>query len=291
MDALRITNLTKHFGSTVAVNDVSFSVASGEVMGFLGPNGAGKSTTLRMALGLLRPDAGEVRVLGHPAGSSAARAATAYVPGETSLWGQLTGAETIELLGALHGSIDAVYRDSLIERFELDPTKRVRAYSKGNKQKVALVAAFATRADVILLDEPTSGLDPLMEQVFRQCVSDAVERGAAVLLSSHMLGEVDRLCTNVAMIKDGRLVDVANITTLRAAAGQLVVVTGDVGSLNNLEGVDEVGRDGNTTTIRVTGDMGALIQRLAEGRVTNLETRESTLEEIFLSFYDTATTR
>jgi ABC-2 type transport system ATP-binding protein len=130
-----------------------------------------------------------------------------------------------------------------------------------------------------------------MEQVFRQCVSDAVERGAAVLLSSHMLGEVDRLCTNVAMIKDGRLVDVANITTLRAAAGQLVVVTGDVGSLNDVEGVDEVSRDGDTTTIRVTGDMGALIQRLAEGRVTNLETRESTLEEIFLSFYDTAATQ
>ena len=165
---LSLQSLTKNFDTTVAVRDVSLEVNAGQVVGFLGPNGAGKTTTLRLALGLLRPTAGTATVLGHPAGSDAARAATAYVPGDVTMWPQLTGEETINFLLTLHGTKNDTYRDELIERFELNPRKRLRAYSKGNRQKVALVAAFATQAPLLLLDEPTSGLDPLMDLVFRQ---------------------------------------------------------------------------------------------------------------------------
>ena len=174
--ALDINDMVKDFGTTRAVDHVSLSLEPGEVVGFLGPNGAGKSTTLRLALGLLRPTSGSVHVLGFPAGSDEARARVAYVAGDVSLWPQLTGEDTLTLLASLHGSTDGAYTTELIERFELDTRKRLRAYSKGNRQKVALIGAFATRAEVLLLDEPTSGLDPLMERVFRECVVEARER-------------------------------------------------------------------------------------------------------------------
>ena len=175
--ALDIRDLVKDYGGTRAVDHVTLHLEPGEVLGFLGPNGAGKSTTLRLALGLLRPTSGTVTVRGHPAGSDEARASVAYVAGDVALWPQLTGADTLTLLASLRGGTDAAYASQLVERFELDTRKRMRAYSKGNRQKVALIGAFATRAAVLLLDEPTSGLDPLMDRVFRECVVEARERG------------------------------------------------------------------------------------------------------------------
>jgi len=284
--ALALHALTKHFGTVPAVLDVSLEVEPGQVMGFLGPNGAGKSTTLRLALGLLRADAGSAQVLGHPAGSPAARASVAYVPGDVTLWPQLTGAETIGFLGSLHGSLDESYRDELVERFELNPDKRLRAYSKGNRQKVALVAAFATRAPLLLLDEPTSGLDPLMERVFRECVAEASQRGQAILLSSHILSEVEHLCSNVAMIRSGRLVSVAEISSLRARVGIEFDVTGPNLDMTNVEGVSVIATLPDGVRVKVTGEPGPFFAAVAASPVTALTSRESSLEEIFLGFYD-----
>jgi ABC-2 type transport system ATP-binding protein len=284
--ALEARKLTKDFAGSLAVDSLDLSVDGGEVVGFLGPNGAGKSTTLRMLLGLLRPTSGEASILGHPAGSAYARERTAYVSGDVSLWPQLTGREAISFLGSLHGSLDAAYRDRLIESFELDANKRIRAYSKGNRQKVALVAAFATRAEVLLLDEPTSGLDPLMERVFRDCIIEAQRRGQAVLLSSHMIAEVEHLCGRVAMIRAGKLVSVADVEELRAHVGTEFEITGDVGDLHGVPGVTSVSALPDGVRVQVVGSPDALLRVLAKAHVTSLHTREASLEEIFLSFYD-----
>ena len=238
--AIEAHDLSKSFAGVRAVDALNLHVDAGEVVGFLGPNGAGKSTTLRMLLGLLRPDAGSATILGQPCGSAFARQRTGFVPGDVALWPQLTGREALALLASLHGSNDDAYRDELIERFELDPEKRIRAYSKGNRQKVALVSAFATRADVLLLDEPTSGLDPLMERVFRECVGEAVARGQAILLSSHMLAEVEHLCHRVAMIKEGELFTVADVEELRARVDVEFDIVGEVGDLSGVAGVESV---------------------------------------------------
>ena len=220
--AIEARGLSKSFGGVLAVDSLDLVVDPGEVVGFLGPNGAGKTTTLRLLLGLLRPTSGEATILGRACGSLFARQHVGYVAGDVALWPQLTGRETLTLLASLHGSNDDAYRDLLIERFELDPDKRIRAYSKGNRQKVAIIAALATRADVLLLDEPTAGLDPLMERAFRESVAETQQRGQAVLLSSHMLSEVEQLCARVAMIRAGRLVTVANVS-IPTIAGDLGV--------------------------------------------------------------------
>ncbi len=282
---LSLQSLTKNFDTTVAVRDVSLEVNAGQVVGFLGPNGAGKTTTLRLALGLLRPTAGTATVLGHPAGSDAARAATAYVPGDVTMWPQLTGEETINFLLTLHGTKNDTYRDELIERFELNPRKRLRAYSKGNRQKVALVAAFATQAPLLLLDEPTSGLDPLMDLVFRQCVEEAAQRGQAVFLSSHILSEVDQLCSDVAMIRGGRLVSVAKISELRDRIGTEFDVFGSSLSFDDIEGVTVVSPLSGGLRVKVAGDLTAFFASLGRQGVTGLTSRESSLEEIFLAHY------
>ncbi len=284
--ALEAVRLSKHFGPTRAVDDLNLAVDAGEVVGFLGPNGAGKTTTLRLLLGLLHPTSGTASILGHRAGSDDARRVAAFVPGEVVLWPQLTGLEAISLLGSLHGEFDAAYRDELIERFELDPGKRIRAYSKGNRQKVALVSAFMTRAPVLLLDEPTAGLDPLMERVFRDCVLDAQRRGQAVLLSSHLLAEVQHLCERVAMIREGRLVTVSAIDELRAVAGVELDVAGTFDDLASVPGVSVVATEGDEVRVRVTGPIEPLLAVLGRGRVTSLRTHETSLEEIFLSYYD-----
>ncbi len=278
----------KDYGATRAVDHVSLQLAPGEVMGFLGPNGAGKSTTLRLALGLVRPTSGSVSVLGHPAGSDEARARVAYVAGDVSLWPQLTGADTLTLLGSLRGGVDEAYRDRLIERFELDTRKRMRAYSKGNRQKVALIGAFATRADVLLLDEPTSGLDPVMDRVFRECVIEARDRGQAILLSSHMLSEVEHLCSRVAMIRSGRLFNVADVKELQRRVGVEFDVIGEVGDLGTVPGVTHVESLPDGVRVRVVGSPQAFFAALAAARVTSVHGRESSLEEIFLGFYDDA---
>jgi ABC-2 type transport system ATP-binding protein len=214
--AVRTQDLTKHYGSVVALDGLDLSVAQGEVFGFLGPNGAGKSTTIRLLLGLARATRGCAHVMGI-AVSDVARAHRhlAHVPGDVALWPQLTGAETLTLLGNLSGGVDRAYRDELVERFEVDLDKRARSYSKGNRQKIALVAAFMTRPDVLLLDEPTSGLDPLKMEVFQEVVLEAAARGQTVFLSSHMLDEVEDVCARVAILREGRLVVVAPLDELR----------------------------------------------------------------------------
>jgi ABC-2 type transport system ATP-binding protein len=287
--ALEARELTKRFSDTLAVNNLNLTVDAGEVVGFLGPNGAGKSTTLRMLLGLLRPSSGEALILGHPAGSTFAREHTAYVSGDVALWPQLSGSEAIALLGALHRSSDDSYRDTLIERFELDPGKRIRAYSKGNRQKVALVAAFATRADVLLLDEPTSGLDPLMERAFRECILEAQQRGQAILLSSHMIDEVEHLCARVAMIRAGLLVSIADVEVLRQHIGTEYEITGDIGDVKGVQGVTSVTPLPDGARVQISGSPDALLRFLATSHVTSLHSRQASLEEIFLSFYDEAT--
>ena len=283
---LDIRDLVKDYGSTRAVDHVTLALHAGEVLGFLGPNGAGKSTTLRLALGLLRPTSGTVTVMGHPAGSPLARRAVAYVPGDVSLWPQLTGEETLTLLASLHGSGDDTYAKELIERFELDPRKRMRAYSKGNRQKVALIAAFATRAEILLLDEPTSGLDPLMERVFRECILEARDRSQAVLLSSHMLSEVEHLCSRVAMIRSGKLFTVADVAELQSRVGVEFDVVGEVEDLSGVAGVTHV--EGLPDGVRVTvlGPPHEFFAALAKSRVSSVHGREASLEEIFLNFYD-----
>lgn len=288
--AVEAKDLSKSFGEVRAVDSLSLCVDAGEVVGFLGSNGAGKSTTLRLLLGLLRPSSGEATILGHPAGSSHARQHVAYVPGDVALWPPLTGREAIALLASLHGSMDVKYRDQLFEQFELDPEKRIRAYSKGNRQKVAIIAAFATRAEVLLLDEPTAGLDPLMERVFRECVVEAQQRGQAMLLSSHMLSEVEHLCARVAMIRSGRLVTIADVEDLRSHVALEFEVVGTVGDLSGVTGVLKVTPTTDGVRIQISGPPGPLLEALAQQRVTSLRTREASLEEIFLSYYDEAPT-
>src|SRR5918992_5124598 len=216
-NAISISGLVKSFGSVRALDGLDLQVAEGEVHGFLGPNGAGKSTTIRVLLGLLRADAGETRLLGSDPWTDAValHRRLAYVPGEVNLWPNLSGGEAIDLFGRLRGGLDRARRDDLLERFELDPTKKCRTYSKGNRQKVAIVAAFASDVELYILDEPTSGLDPLMEAVFQDCVREVKHEGRTVLLSSHILAEVEALCDRVSIIRLGRTVETGTLAELR----------------------------------------------------------------------------
>jgi ABC-2 type transport system ATP-binding protein len=271
--AIEIQDLVKTFGPTRALDGLDLTVAEGEVHGFLGPNGAGKSTTIRILLGLYRADSGSARLLGgdpwHDVTTLHRR--IAYVPGDVTLWPNLSGGEVIDLLGRLRGGLDATRRDGLIERFELDPTKKGRAYSKGNRQKVALVAALASDAELLILDEPTSGLDPLMEEVFRECVQEERERGRTVLLSSHILAEVEALCDRVSIIRDGRTVESGTLQELR----HLTRTTIEAETL-----------DGEHVVERVEpGELQAVLERLVERGVKSLVSRPATLEEIFLRHY------
>src|SRR5215831_2578346 len=215
--AIRTEGLSKRFGSTDALIDLDLTVPRGEVIGYLGPNGAGKTTTIRLLLGLIRATAGRAEIFGVDAQSIPVEAhrRVAYVPGEANLWPSLTGTETLHLLGRVQGREDPAYRDQLIERFEFDPSKKVRTYSKGNRQKLILIAGLMGRADLLLLDEPTSGLDPLMERTFRVCVAEARDRGQTVFLSSHILSEVEALCDRVAILRSGRLAEVGKLAEMR----------------------------------------------------------------------------
>ena len=289
--AIECLGLTKRFGALTALDHLDLEVAPGEVFGFLGPNGAGKSTTLRLLLGLLRPSEGAARVMGVEVGAAReAHRHLAYVPGDVNLWGRLTGAECLELLGALHGGVDEGYRAELVERFELDLDRRARTYSRGNRQKVVLVAAFATRADVLLLDEPTSGLDPLMEQQFQRCVREATERGQTTFLSSHVLAEVEELCTRVGILRAGVLVEVAAIDQLRAmrATEVEVEVSGQAPDLRGVPGVDALVPTPTGLRLHLTGPPGPLLAALADADVLALRSREASLEEIFLAYYGEA---
>ena len=282
--------LSKRYGATLALEHLDLLVREGEVYGYLGPNGAGKTTTIRVLLGLHRPSSGRAEVFGVDAWAEPVRAhrRVAYVAGEPFLWPALNGAETLEFLARLHGGTDTAYRELLVERFELDTRKKVRALSKGNRQKVQLVAALATRADLLLLDEPTSGLDPLMEMAFRESVEEARRRGQTVFLSSHLLGEVEALCDRVGILRAGRLVDEGTLEQLRHLASQTVEVAfaGPPPAIAPLAGVRVERAGPNALRFEVSGPIGPLIAALAEHPVATLTSREPSLEEIFLHHYD-----
>jgi ABC-2 type transport system ATP-binding protein len=290
LKAIQAEGLTKRYGETLALDSLDLSIEPGEVYGYLGPNGAGKTTTIRCLLGIHRPTSGRAELFGVDAWGDPVRAhrRVAYVAGEPFLWPAMTGAQTLEFLARLHGGTDRAYRDELVQRFDLDTSKKVRALSKGNRQKVQLVAALATRADLLVLDEPTSGLDPLMEMVFRDCVTAAKARGQAVFLSSHILSEVEAVCDRVGILKEGKLVDQGTLAELRHLSTQTMDVTfeGQAPELPPLPGVQVHQAGPNALRFEVTGSVGPVVTALAGHPVTALVSREPSLEEIFLHHYD-----
>jgi len=288
--AIETQGLTKRYSATLALDGLNLTVTPGEVYGYLGPNGAGKTTTIRLLLGLHRPTAGRAALFGVDAWGDAVAAhrRVAYVAGEPFLWPALTSAETFEYMARLHGSTDRAYRDLLVERFQLDTNKKVRALSKGNRQKVQLVAAFASRADLLILDEPTSGLDPLMEMAFRQTVEEARACGQTVFLSSHILSEVEALCDRVGILREGRLVDEGTLAELRHLSAQTidVVFAGPAPTIGGLSGVAVERTGPNGLRFEVSGSPQRLLEQLVRYPIASLTSREPSLEEIFLHHYD-----
>jgi ABC-2 type transport system ATP-binding protein len=288
--AISVSGLVKTFGATRALDGLDLTVSTGEVHGFLGPNGSGKTTTIRVLLGLLRADAGEVRLLGgdpwHDAVELHRR--LAYVPGDVTLWPKLSGGEVIDLFGRLRGDLDPARRDALLQRFELDPTKKARTYSKGNRQKVALVAALASDAELLILDEPTSGLDPLMEAVFQETIREVVADGRTVLLSSHILAEVEALCERVSIIRAGRTVQSGTLAEMRHLTRTSITAetSRPATGIEGLAGVHDVRTEGSRVSFDVdTDQLDAVVRHLAEQGVRSLASHPPTLEELFLRHY------
>ncbi|WP_285777259.1 ABC transporter ATP-binding protein [Microtetraspora sp. NBRC 13810] len=291
-NAISVSGLVKTFGRTRALDGLDLTVRTGEVHGFLGPNGSGKSTTIRVLLGLLRADSGTARLLGGDPwrDATALHRRLAYVPGDVTLWPALSGGETIDLLGRMRGGLDPARRAGLIDRFELDPRKKGRAYSKGNRQKVALIAALASDVELLVLDEPTSGLDPLMEAVFQECVREERRAGRTVLLSSHVLGEVEALCDRVSIIRAGRTVESGTLAELRHLTRTSIEAEPSTAAprLAGLPGVHDVRVTGDRVSCQVDGDaLGAAVRELAATGVRSLVSRPPTLEEMFLRHYTT----
>lgn len=283
-------SLAKRFGAITALDGLDLEVTEGEIHGFLGPNGSGKTVTIRILLGLIRPDGGTATLFGADpwADAVALHRRLAYVPGDTNLWPNLTGGEIIDLLGHLRGGLDPARRAELIDRFDLDPRKKARAYSKGNRQKVALVAALASDAPLLILDEPTAGLDPLMEAVFQDTVLDTVAEGRTVLLSSHVLAEVERLCHRVTIIRKGRTVETGSLAEMRLVSRTTMTaeVTGDPAGLARLPGVYDVRVDGQRVMFEVDHEaLAAVAARLGELGLRSLQSSPPTLEELFLRHY------
>ncbi|MFJ7155234.1 ATP-binding cassette domain-containing protein [Streptomyces sp. NPDC101118] len=288
--AISVAGLHKSFGRTHALDGLDLTVGTGEVHGFLGPNGSGKSTTIRVLLGLLRADSGTALLLGGDPWKDAVELhrRIAYVPGDVTLWRNLTGGEVIDLYGRLRGGLDRARRAALVERFELDPAKKGRTYSKGNRQKVALVAAFASDAELLVLDEPTSGLDPLMEEVFRECVAEARAAGRTVLLSSHVLSEVEALCDRVSIIRSGRTVETGSLADLRHLTRTSVSaeLATPPNGLSRLPGVHDVDVQGLRVRLQVDTDkLDAVLRSLTGSGVRSLTSTPPTLEELFLRHY------
>jgi ABC-2 type transport system ATP-binding protein len=284
------SGLVKSFGSTRALDGVDLDVRAGEVYGFIGPNGAGKSTTIRALLGVLKPDAGEARVFGQDVWRDAVdiHKRIAYVPGDVNLWDNLTGGEIIDLFIRLRRGQGKQYKQELIEKFDFDPTKKSGTYSKGNRQKVALVAAFASDADLYILDEPTSGLDPLMELVFQDCVAKVKSEGKTILLSSHILSEVEKLCDRLSIIRKGKIIDTGTLGELRHLSRNNITVETEnpVPDLRGMKGVYDVAEKADAFTFRVDGDVtGAVMNVLAAAGITHITVTPPTLEELFLSHY------
>jgi ABC-2 type transport system ATP-binding protein len=290
MAAIEISQLRKSFGRVQALDGLELRVEAGEVAGFLGPNGSGKSTALRVLLGLLRADGGDVRILGSDPwrDAVAVHRRLAYVPGDVSLWPTLTGGEAIDLLGRLRGRTDRARKAELLERFELDPTKKGRAYSKGNRQKVALVAALCADVELLVLDEPTSGLDPLMEQVFQSCIREARDAGRSVLLSSHILAEVEKLCDTVTIIRAGRTVQTGTLAELRHLTRSTITATtgSDGTALGALPGVHDLHAEDGRVAFDVDGEhLPVVLQALSALDVRSLTSTPPSLEDLFLRHY------
>jgi ABC-2 type transport system ATP-binding protein len=289
-DAIRVSGLVKRFGDVTALDSLNLTVKTGEVHGFLGPNGAGKSTTIRILLGLLRRDGGEVTELGGDPWRDAValHGRLAYVPGDVNLWPNLSGGEVIDLFGSLRGGLDPRRRRTLLERFDLDPTRQCRTYSKGNRQKVALVAAFASDVELYVLDEPTSGLDPLMEQVFQDCVRELKAAGKTVLLSSHILAEAEALCDRVTIIRDGKDMETGTLAELRHLTRTSVQVEArrPISGLEALPGVHDVQVEGTRARFGVDSEkIAAALAHLLTFDVVTLTSTPPTLEQLFLRFY------
>ncbi|KRE92608.1 hypothetical protein ASG76_16730 [Nocardioides sp. Soil774] len=287
---IEVQGLVKSFGSVRALDGLDLEVSRGEIHGFLGPNGSGKSTTIRVLLGLLRANGGSVRLLGGDPWAQAAdlHRRLAYVPGELALWPNLTGGQVIDLLGRLRGGIDERRRADLIDMFELDPSKKGRTYSKGNRQKVALVAALASDVELLLLDEPTTGLDPLMEAVFRRCVDEFRDSGRSVLLSSHILAEVEELCDRVSIIRAGRRVETGSLADLRHLTRTTVrsETVRPPTALTGMAGVHDLAIDGNRAAFEVdTAELDPVLGVLREAGIRTLGATPPTLEELFLRHY------
>ncbi len=287
--AIRTEGLTKRYGGAVALDHLDLEVVPGEVLGYLGPNGAGKTTTIRLLLGLARPSEGHAQIFG----MDCARRPTethrrlAFVAGEANLWPSLTGGETLTLLSRVHGATDETYRGELTDRFDFDPTKKVRAYSRGNRQKLILIAALMVRPDLLVLDEPTSGLDPLMEQAFRVSIHEARDRGQTVFLSSHIMSEVEALCDRVALLRDGKLVEVGSLAEMQHLSALTVEArfSGSTPDLSGLDGITVVDTGPNMVRCHVRGSIEPLLRALVGTGVTGLLSREPSLEELFLAQY------
>ncbi|WP_406531052.1 ATP-binding cassette domain-containing protein [Streptomyces sp. I8-5] len=293
--AITVAGLHKSFGRTHALDGLDLTVETGEVHGFLGPNGSGKSTTIRVLLGLLRADSGAAQLLGRDPWHDAVELhrKVAYVPGDVTLWRNLSGGEVIDLYGSLRGGLDRTRRADLVDRFELDPTKKGRTYSKGNRQKVALVAAFASDVDLLILDEPTSGLDPLMEEVFQDCVAEERARGRTILLSSHILSEVETLCDRVSIIRKGRTVETGSLADMRHLTRTNISaeLAAAPDGLARLPGVHDLDVQGLRVTLQVDTDkLDAVLKSLTASGVRTLTSTPPTLEELFLRHYASDTT-
>ncbi|MCB5236882.1 MULTISPECIES: ABC transporter ATP-binding protein [Niallia] len=290
MTIVKATNLTKKFGSFTALDGVNMEIKEGEVYGFIGPNGAGKSTTIRILLGMLRASQGEAKIFGKDVWSDAVaiHKRISYVPGDVNLWPNLTGGEVIDLFMKMNDHVNPEKREKLIKKFDFDPTKKSRTYSKGNRQKVALIAAFASDADLYILDEPTSGLDPLMEQIFQECVSDAKRAGKSVLLSSHILSEVEKLCDRVGIIRQGKIIETGTLNELRhLTRTNLTIKTKEpIVSLNELKGIHNIEEKGSELSFQVdTEEMDAVIRYISGFGLLKLESAPPTLEDLFMRHY------
>lgn len=288
--AIRADGLVKTFGGTRALDGLDLEVAPGEVHGYLGPNGAGKSTTMRVLLGLLRADGGTVSVLGADPWKDAVdvHRRLAYVPGDVELWPNMTGGEAIDLFARLRGHLDRAHRDELCERFDLDPRKKARTYSKGNRQKVALISALVSDVDLLLLDEPTAGLDPLMEVVFQQAIAEAKEQGRTVLLSSHILAQVEALADRISIVRQGRIVETGSLSQLRHMTRTTMIAETDrpVEGLRGLDGVHSLTHSDGTATLEVDGDrIDAVVSALAPLGVRSLVAHPPTLEQLLMRHY------
>lgn len=290
---IEVSDLHKHFGRVRALDGLDLTVNEGEIHGFLGPNGSGKTTTIRVLLGVLRATSGHAGLLGRDPWRDAValHREIAYVPGDVTLWPSLTGGEIIDLLARMRGGIDEGRRTELIERFDFDPKKKARTYSKGNRQKVSLISALSSRARLLLLDEPSSGLDPLMERVFRECVIEARDRGVTVLLSSHILSEMEVLCEKVTIIRAGKTVESGTLESMRHLSRTSIKaeLAGPPPDLSRIPGVEDVTVEGNTVYAQVdAGSLGELIRVLGDTGVRTLVSQPPTLEELFLRHYRVA---